>query len=437
MKNRHAKLVVAGILPSALCLASGTLPSRAEGFINFNGAYGVNRVIRTNPGYVAAAGTAAIYFSLPAEIIEDSLKVTPRVNPYNNKPSAYLGGTGVFVGGGTAECDVGIQYETGTYGGYRVGWAAFVSNSNAAAMPATDGRPTSGLQFSKYSAVKVWNEQHEVWEEWRAAEPHGPYNSQGYDFGARFETYMRYDMMVGGADDGTVRLTLSAFGRDSIPNPNDLPNTLFWNQSWNRTQDKYEFSNPTPGNALVDGHRISPWIGERIFNTSRRAEATAKRVVAMTRATQANTDYPEMRQGNFELDGSQMLCTFTNSQVAPVGSALRTWMEADVLQRAQQAENGVISEVGANDAANYGTGYDAPGHGPNGTVLHSAWDRLSSAGLVTNNSRTIVEFSRREPFDPNYNVASRAGVYDTGRYQNETVGINLKTATRAIGDPLE
>ena len=72
------------------------------------------------------------------------------------------------------------------------------------------------------------------------------------------------------------------------------------------------------------------------------------------------------------------------------------------------------------------TGYDAPGGNAVG-----AYDHLVDNRRVGDISRTIVEFP-----GPN-NAALRARRFDVGRYENETVSINLGTATKPSGAAVE
>lgn len=108
------------ILPTFICLftANAALDrsAYAEGSKGFDGAQGVNRVVRSNSGAYASANSNATL----------SFHLIPRDGGlYNDKPSFYVGGTV-----GTDEIDAGLQFEPRTVGRYRPGWAAFISISH-------------------------------------------------------------------------------------------------------------------------------------------------------------------------------------------------------------------------------------------------------------------------------------------------------------------
>ena len=118
MMNYKYKLQFAvGLLP--LLWSSAAF---AEGNKVFTLAAGVNRVIRTQPGFKAVRGNYSLEFKSPRnetnefETAADKANFAATLDPeivIENRPSVYLGGTLVARGGnhGTSEIDGGIQLE--------------------------------------------------------------------------------------------------------------------------------------------------------------------------------------------------------------------------------------------------------------------------------------------------------------------------------------
>lgn len=432
--NKAAACAAGLLLSWSWC---GALPlARAEGSKMglWTGAWGVNRVIRTPPGYYAVSAVADIQFFMPADTDPNTgvEAVTRETDPFDNKPSAYLGGDGVAVGGGKAEVDAGLQFETGLWRtDARIGWSAFISN------------------VSGFTLIRVWNDDLQRWESWRA--PTTTWRADGstgsvssrmqYEItGNRQVTDGVFDAQgVASVDangnldsrqvsiNGEAKLVLPAFGRvNATGQVTDALNTCYWNRAAQFNEIDNEFATDPRF-----GYRVSPWIGQRIFDTSRNAEATVKRVVAMTRAnpgprTQAT---PALS----DLDGSHLTCTYTLGKVAHVGNGLNDWQYTDV----DQAR----------------TGYDAPGDDIAfpwiAYDLRWPWANsyAGSNHLWTMSSRSLVEFSNASTrpdasvaFDQTYNRNARAESTDgrdRSRYVRETVRINLRTVTRPTGSPAE
>jgi|GEM_PF-4575848 len=110
-------LFIGVVCTSNLCLAEGGQKFGTE-------AHGVNRVIRLDSGYVGIQGNTNISYSIPAAHLmpdqptspEQLVSETPKfirhaTNPFDNKPSAYFGGS-LKLGDFKYETDAGLQLET-------------------------------------------------------------------------------------------------------------------------------------------------------------------------------------------------------------------------------------------------------------------------------------------------------------------------------------
>lgn len=387
--------------------------ARAEGSRNdWRGAWGVNRVIRTNGNYSAVEGTAAIWFKMPAEQDRGVIATTRRTNPYDNKPSAYLGAGRVNAQGvPEIEADAGLQYETNDWRDYLAlygvneGWAAFISQAQGG----NTAQYTNPRTWNRYpNLVTAANPDGGVWEAWR-----GGRQNAGE---ASITSSLRFDVMSGGA----ARLRVGNFNRlTNEQNPNE-PNAFFWNST---------STDPLPVHRYDGGYLIWPWVGIAVFDTSvgAMARTSVKRVVAMTRANEGNTS--GAAPGNDELDGSEMSVAFTICRVARVGDTLTDWTNAHVDQ--------------------VRTGYDAQPDLLNGNINHQAYDRRSpwtplTGRLVPFASRTVVTFGPGNTLTDaaarTYNTNARADSADgryPARYRDETVRIFLGTATRLSGEKLQ
>lgn len=420
MKILNGNAGRAGIMSlSALLLTCcGPLqPTHAEGSMNFGlGAWGVNRVIRTNNGFVAVDGTAKISFHMPTSAANRVIRET---NPYDNAPSVYLGAEGLYTDGRTpVEADAGTQFETGLYReDATIGWSAFISRQ-------------VGRNLSVYTNPRVWvpgaiplerrtqdNPEGGQWQAWRGGQIVA---NDGVGNSDSLQAYMRFDVMVA---TGAARLIFGAFNRPT----STLPNTFFWNNS-STFRGLADTSDYRPGSAAnPEGHLVAPWNGVASFRTTDTAlsdHTNVKRVVAMTRANSTDNG---ASPAHYELDGWYLKSTFTAGRVAPASGnrALRAWAVADV-----------------DDAR---TGYDAPGDLADPALLnHRAWDKRSpwshTGGVITEDSRPIVEFFLG-PYYPttvsDYCMMCRRDVYDPNRYVAEGVRINLRTATRVVGNRLQ
>lgn len=417
--------------------------ARGEGSIDFNGAWGVNRVIRTKQGYTEVAGRAYIDYWFPTETDGNQEAITQRTNPYDDTPSAYFGGRGVFndSSGDSVEVDGGIQLETQVWRGAQDtrnirGWGAFISNSQHARIHAAAVGADPTRTDDRYTNPRVWTPLLDAsgnviggdWNFWRNPSWAGGVNWTGAT------GYTTVNMTYGITGSGGAKLTISEFARAS--NPED--NTFYWNRA-----SRFEQNRLTAADAINGGHLVSPWISEHIFNTAQNGSADVKRVVAMTRANadaQGNPPSNGSTPANAELDGSWMVCDFSLGQVRPYNvSSFKTWEASDVLQR----------EADGTSGRERGTGYDAPGDFTSpGYINPAAWDRRwpwnlqpGAGDRATTASRTIVEFlpvGNRET-DTNFNFSMRSTTQSSNndsRYANETVRINLRTATRPVGQAL-
>lgn len=436
--QRRFNFSITSIALCSLCAgAATTLPARAEGSIDFAGAWGVNRVVRTRQGYTSVSGRMVLEYWLPTERSNGQQAVTQRVNRYANVPSCYFGGRGRFDLDNSlwAEVDAGLQFETQVWRtNFDRGWAAFISNDRHTAIHnARVGADTTRID-SAYVNPKVWipifdtqgNEIGGKWDIWRAG---GRWDGAADRSGAPGWTGasgdITSDMEYGITGNGGAGLMLGAFNRGT--------NTFYWNRA-----SRFERENLTATDAAT--HRVSPWLDETIFDTALNNQADMKRVVAMTRANRvgANGVSPAgATPADSQLDGAWLVCDFSAGQVTPHNGDPHVW---------GANANDVLHRDPADDRR--GTGYDAPAdNAANFAAWDARWpwhnppvasDRRSTA------SRTIVEFlppgSRNT--NGNFNARARRGpennaaAADGNRYASETVRINLRTGTRPIGATL-
>ena len=443
-KGRFATTIVTLLVLGAGCIIAPL--AHSEGSHNdWQNAYGVNRVVRTNGNYYAAQVQVGVSFVLPAEMSNNVLQTTQRTNPYDNKPSAYLG-AGRRNAADTAselELDGGLQYETNDWRDYLAlygvdeGWAAFISVNGQQWINPKVWTPGA-------TAVTPENPEGGEWRAWRANKQQNGISS--------ISSSLRFDLMLAGTmlrrfdlepqvtpptpsptpvfmqAAGMVRLRVGAFNRLTNTQNPDEPNAFF---AYNQAP-----SPPFPADRYNVGYLVWPWYGDPIADVSSGAlsRTSVKRVVAMTRA--GNSSYGAT-PGDDELDGSELTGTITDARVAQFGMDAdpRLWIANDV----NQARTGFDSQ----------TGTDSNGH-----VIHRAYDRRSpwtplGGTLVPSASRTIVTFGNGNTLDPDLNARAAARAYnanmranssngfDPSRYQNETVRIYLGTATRPVGSSLE
>jgi hypothetical protein len=426
-KIMNLKIAVYGVVACGI-LNCYTSSVQAEGHVVLGSeAHGVNRVVRTKgdpvnrvTGFTGVKGTVNISFVMPTQFDSEANAqvVTKDVNPCDNKPSAYLGGTTADVTAGTREVDAGLQFEPETWvtkPDPQPGWAAFISTNNL------------------FSNVRVYDPSRSDGVPWRV--PSGIVERNGKKWAAgsgQISTTMEYTVALSGdpGNAGSAKLKLAN------AHPGSGTSGTFY---WNPKDPPSPFNDDLIGRTPSPQNPVAPWRGLVVFKTANLNYSSVKRVVAMTRRRLddlLNDDGSVKQKGsgqksNFLLDGSELTCAFTVGQVRPAGGTFRTWGSSDIQQSA--------------------TGYDAPGDAVSAAAADPAWDQLwpykpersveeSSPpfngwrGRKTSDSRTVVEFTGTN------NVNARKGPANagtTGRYANETVRINLRTSTRPMGDVIE
>ncbi len=354
-------LIRAALAGVGCALTVGT--ARAEGSKKFNGAAGVNRVVRSTSNHTSASGHAHIEFTMPIDKDATGHYVyTLNVNPYNNKPSPYLGGE--FVPGanaridpdddyttpgtipltlgptGLAQIDAGVQFEPGTVHNYPVGWAVAISVSD------------------HYLPIRVLQKVGTITRE---VDPRVGSWSQDT---SRLMGYGSYDDNFAFNISPTNGLSLKL----------DRLGTICWKQRLNNRE-------PDTGMHPDAAHPVAPWQGDLRMVSPNQRGANVKKVVAMTRYRVTSP-----------LDGSSLSCTWSGASM----------------------DNGAWS---VNQPV---TGYDAPGNDK------ADWKdrRLSRKPVFISGqplSKTIVEFPGPD------NLRLREDIVNPGRYNGETVNINLGT----------
>lgn len=372
----------------ALEMTSSTLiPARAEGSRNFNAA-GVNRRVYTPAGYDGVAGTVTnIRFRMPARNgnLTANANVNGRVvlgtNPYDNKPTVYLGGRGdaFNIAGAEVEVDAGLQFETGIYRQVDPGWSAF--SSRIIVQPGNE---------AQYTSPRYWDGT--AWQPWRSSpNTWGPETPTSYV--GSLGSYLRFDFTA----NGEASLVVGELNRMAGITQAGQWQPFLWNQNAAGLR-------PTPADVAA-GYRVWPYVGMGTQVVQHNANLRVKRVVGMTRARAGSPNLRGAIGATTELDGSTLQCAFEGGQVSPANSS--------------QWSNWAIAHNNGPAVNQAETGYDAPETG------HPAYDRRWRH-TRTPTSLPIVRF-------PGYNdPAARSGPGNgvaNDRYSAETVQINLRSAS--------
>ena len=412
MKQFNFRIVCAALplfCTTQIVFAEGSTRDAGDGVAFGGGNNGVNRVVRTGPGFTGLqivlnnlsfrmpANEAGRYEVLDAQgepvldgrnngqldlevqpfFLGNDAQGDPR-RPQGNKPSAYLGGEFrplVSLGNNRntglpyrTQVDVGLQYEPITLSNTAPGWSVFFYLHNVGYIHPNGNNATADRLTTN---PRVWSTQALVPNEGI------PYRAGG--------SAINGTMTLDARDSGSVGFTFSPMGeiffnfrRDQLPQAQQAR----WDVNQNRR-------------AAPWGDATQPAL--RVFDTNLYNEANVKRVTAMTRDSPYHS----------ELDGSQVVTQWSQSQVRPNGGALRNWAAADVAQDR--------------------TGYDVTRQG------NLAWDKRFE-GQRTSASQTIVQFSPN--LQNNEQLRSPQGTNDA-RYLNEDVTLNLGTIARPIGEAVK
>ena len=353
--------------------------AHAEGNQNFTGAFGVNRVVRSDANAttprLATSGTVALSFVQPVNVAG---KFDVEVNPFNNKATAYLGASAADSSSGALQqFDAGLQFETGVFGNNAPGWSAFFSSNNVFRNPVIDQGAKDPIPWTLPSTSPQWTT-----------------NKDSYSRYVNATGSIGTDMTFKIIPDGPCSVYIKAIG---IGDSTFIYNTAPVGDPLNRSIKTNSH------------HLIAPWYDPTYagikYNNANQNKATLKRVSGMTRSKR-----------KAELDGSQMSAVWSNCTLN--GGA---WVES-------KAGGGVISHVDQTV-----TGYDSPdGMGT------TAYDRRigSGAGKTTAESRTITQFVVTGLTNDQAR-SSVNGASVPARYAGETVNMNMGTATALEGDQLE
>jgi hypothetical protein len=416
-------------LPSLLLAPRGAWAegSTRDGDANFGGGNnGVNRVIRTGPGYTGVqAAVDELSFSMPTneagryEVVDAQgrtvlntnnasttddengsldLEVQPlpvgldaqgnQRTPKGNKPSAYVGGEfhpAVRINDrngnpSLTEIDVGLQYEPVTLYGSPPGWSVFfylhtVGYINAAGNPTTEQR-------------RILNPR--VWDSTAARPQEGAaYRATGNSINGT--------MTMEAREAGSVGFTYSNFGNAIYANLLRAQLPVNERPRWDVDQAN---------------HRAAPWGDNTqpplvVLNPALYNEGNVKRVTAMTRDSPYSS----------EIDGSRVVTRWSGGQVRPHNGALRVWGSQ------------------AGDVNQAVTGYDAPRVDDPRNNRHAYDKRFEGRRTIhpqsPTNSQTIVQFSN----DPQVNEQMRSPQgTQAARYAAEDVTINQGTLARLSGE---
>lgn len=236
MKNQKKMRLPFAVASMAVSLSCVVGISRAEGSKNFQGAQGVNRVVRSEAGYNPTAhGTAALSFH----------NVPIGGGSFNDKPSFYVGGTI-----GRDEIDAGLQYEPLTVGRYKPGWAAFISVSKDGAR----ARFFNPILTRKSDGVKI---------AWRG----GPVPAASKLLSGSIKSSVSYTIL----SDGQVSATIGAVkdgGREEVVETTGQfrhPLKVAGNMN-GTTKKRVTAMTRSYGDAANDGSRIScTWFSSNFY----------------------------------------------------------------------------------------------------------------------------------------------------------------------------
>lgn len=395
--NKTFQIAAVGLALQGLCVATAWAEGSTQGdgvaFVEgaagqFGGNNGINRVVRSDGhparreiGFASVRGNLDLTFTMPAD---QNGRFSPIFNPFNNKPSMYLGGEVAVVGGGATEVDGGVQFEPGTFPDIQgniadVGWSVFFYVGNVRVNPRTyvgisnpTGNPWRGGTFSPTPNVGTGSVTGDM------AFLANPDGRASMSFSAMSTTH------------GTV--TSDTIYAIRIPNPRQPPFNAI----------------PSPTHPLApfsDATNPAPIL----FNTNLLTYSSMKRTVALTRPSTAGS----------KLDGMTMVGTWSGCELRPHNPPAN-------------APNGGWAGWTWQQVNQRRTGYDVPREG------HWAFNRRYN-GRRTTHSGVILRFSE----DNATNTAMRTPFFGTtepfnsGRYSSETVSIDLGMIARPIGNPME
>lgn len=351
---------------------------QAEGSKQFNGAFGVNRVVRTkSAGYVEVEGTFNVTASLPDP---DTNRVAKE---HGNRPNPYLGGNVAGI-----EYDGGLMWipETSRVHGqfYYPGWSAFIYGKSVTTSP----------------EVLVGNKSYA----WRHS------TNQTSTFAA-----ITSKLRMTFRDDGKVSLFVGAMPHGG---------TFFH-------AGKRVYARPaTPTHPAIP---IAPTQsdGRVFFRRNRLRTADVKRVSALTRTGDPKIPLllqqllPSTKGYHDELDGSVVRILWSGGQVRKRGGKIQPWVSADVNQSATGYD-------GARDGA--------PNHRDWDMVINELYGRpqLSRDTLGNILSIKTVAFPDldQKSVGRQSSVASENATQLFGtlsRYSQETVRINLRVSSAPWG----
>ena len=229
-----------GCIVALLTLSNRSYSAYAEGDISFQGAQGVNRVIRSTPGaHAAISGTATLTFG----------GIPSGGGLHLDKPTAYFG-----AAIGINEVDAGIEYEPRIISGIEPGWTAFISVSRGGAT-------------AVYTNPRVVRQSDQLPIPWRG----GPVPEEGELISGSIESSVAYETH----SNGRVSVTIGALQNSGRVAIMENSGTFFYNIA-------------SGANNATPEHRIAPWFGGEPLNGDQN-QIRIKKVTAMTRANGGST----------------------------------------------------------------------------------------------------------------------------------------------------
>ena len=413
-----------------------------------NGDWGVNRrVANEQKGYTELQGTFSGMQSIYIPTDEDG-KVTSVTNPFNDKPTAYLGGS---LGNGVPEIDAGLQYEWRRVVLNKLddveiadvkeldpGYAAFISKNGAFSNPkvaeSTPGnpavlrwRPWRGYKDSYTIHYKVWN------------------GTQKFKLNATqsiIPVRGAVSLTLGGDFKGTFFWLGTTPGPGGATEPNSpvKPTVEHSNESNARVESPTPASSTTTGfvtlNGVPAGVTVWPYQSDsplfKAFPLDNLADGNiknirGKRVVGITQGSKIKG----------VTDGSSFQCKFEGGFVT-----FYTDTENTINSRAHGHAWDVADVDNGGDKK--ATGYDTQPNLPGGQAivpgkidpydppaLDRTWFDIITPGAQYKTAFPVMGNPARQ--------TNSAGLKEEGlsRYTQETVRVNLKNATRAWGYRVE
>jgi len=378
------------LLHSALCgalLVSFAQIALAEGSLALGNAHGINRRVATSRGgQTQASGNVDLSVFQP---INNSGDFDVQVNPFNDKATAYFGGSAILRDGTAREVEGGLQFETGVRGaGWTPGWHGFIARADGGhnvyinPLVVVGGTPVEWVSLS--FAPKQDSQSHRY-----------------IGCTGQITTFMDFSIIPG----GSYSLKLDCIGSAAANH------TFYWiDPARVLANDQKRIPGMDPVTHIY--HPIAPWSNESYNSPNQNSsqvgalKSLMKRVSGLTRSTVANDDQA--------LDGAWTQSVWTGCTV----------------------DGGSWAPEVDNSNAVTATGFNGPAATVRGGAINtSGWDgRLGSQTTIQ--SHPLVDFSFTGITNTNHVQAQEQPINDV-RYDDEKVIVNARTATHLSGSGVE